>query len=354
MVTSEPTVNTANAKKIPYAQPCSDEMPPKDCLTAWHELTSPLFDINVQKPDQFSGSVKAYLLGRIIFTEVEFDAQTFRRTLRHTKIGASDHLVLEWYLDGGGTGYLKDDSIIMSPKQINLLDYRHSLYTNISDAKLISFTIPREMVQSFNTKHSSALSWDVSSAKGRVLSSFMSELWCLLSKVEQSEARELSNALAGLLNGLLLPQRQQSDYEQTCVRASTLTAVQNFISANLHLSSLNNEYLCQTFNISRSSLYRLFEKFAGVESYIREQRLKRAFDQLIDAKPGTSKTLIFDIAVSSGFTNSAYFSRLFKKTFGVTPSAVLHDAIENDDLQLTEAKEQYGQIKTFKRWFVQA
>ena len=352
MAPSDSTVNAANAK-IPYAQPCSDEMPPKDCLTAWHELTSPLFDINVLEPKHFSGSVGAYLLDRTIFTEVEFNAQTFRRVSRHTKLGASDHLVLEWYLDGGGTGYLGDEPIIMSPKQINLLDYRHSLYTNISDAKLISFTIPRELVQRFNTKHSPALSWNITSAKGRILSSFMSELWYLLPNLEQSEARELSNALAGLLNGLLLPQRQQSDYEHKCVRVSTLGAIQNFISANLHLSSLDVEYLCQTFSISRSSLYRLFEEFAGVESYIREQRLKQAFKQLIDAKPRTSKTLIFDIAVNSGFTDPAYFSRLFKKTFGVTPSTVLYDATKNDDLLLTESNERYGQITTYKSWFMQ-
>ena len=176
----------------------------------------------------------------------------------------------------------------------------------------------------------------------------------MLPKLEQSEARELSNALAGLLNGLLLPQRQQSDYEHECVRVSTLSAIQNFIGANLHLSSLNVEYLCLTFNISRSSLYRLFEKFSGVENYIREQRLKRAFEQLVDAKPRTSRAPIFDVAVNLGFTDPAYFSRLFKKTFGVTPSAVLYDATKNDDLPLTKSNERYGQITTYKSWFMQA
>ena len=76
VVSSDSNVNKANAK-IPRTQPCSDEMPPRDCLAAWHELTSPLFDINVLKPEQFSGSVIAYLLGRTIFTEVDLLLKRF-------------------------------------------------------------------------------------------------------------------------------------------------------------------------------------------------------------------------------------------------------------------------------------
>ncbi|MGO4184478.1 helix-turn-helix transcriptional regulator [Paenibacillus sp. TAF43_2] len=64
-----------------------------------------------------------------------------------------------------------------------------------------------------------------------------------------------------------------------------------------------------------------FHKYTGFRpiDYVINYRMERASDLL---KAGNYS--IHDIAVSVGYTNSLYFSRLFKKKFGLSPSAYTH------------------------------
>ena len=327
-------------------------MPVDHCITAWTETISSLFEIKIRDPDIFTASAEAYLLGDVVFTITDFKAQTFNRSVRHTRLGATDHLVLELYLTGSGSGCLGDDFIAMSPYQVNLLDYRKTLFTTVEDASVISFVIPRELLPSTYIECFPAQAWHTEAPKGRLLASMMKELWRVIPESDQKDAEPLLYALVGLLNGVLTPKQQRTAYEQRCVQTSTLAAMKAFIRANLHRSDLNTQDLCQAFNCSRATVYRCFKEESGVEAYIRNQRLKYAFHQLSTAKPDKSKTPIYRIALASGFTHPAYFSRLFKQTFGATPSEIYYDKLNGDPSQaLIELDtSHYECIDTFKDW----
>lgn len=64
-----------------------------------------------------------------------------------------------------------------------------------------------------------------------------------------------------------------------------------------------------------------FNKYTGFRpiDYVFNYRMERSSDLL---KAGNFS--IHDIAVSVGYTNPLYFSRLFFKNFGVSPSAYTH------------------------------
>lgn len=350
------TKSQTRPSPILKVQPCAKTMTAEECLAAWTETTRPLFDVNIRNPDTYSASAESYLLEDIIFTFADFKAQAFNRSIEHTRLGANDHLVLELFLKGSGTGCLGDDFIAMSPYQINLLDYRKTLSTRVEDASLLSIVIPRDLIRASCIKHFPVLSWHIHSPSGRLLASTIKELWQILPTAQQKDAEVLSQALLGFLNGLLIPRQRRTAQEQDCMQTSTLASMKAFINANLHRSDLNTQDLCKAFNCSRATVYRCFKEESGVESYIRNQRLKRAFHQLSAAHPANSRTPIYNVALASGFADPAYFSRLFKQTFGLTPSEVFHNKPKKtkaDPIFVDLDAAYVEHIKTFQDWICQ-
>ncbi|HET6224184.1 MAG TPA: helix-turn-helix domain-containing protein, partial [Dongiaceae bacterium] len=96
--------------------------------------------------------------------------------------------------------------------------------------------------------------------------------------------------------------------------------IQRHIATNLDSPALQAEALCTEFRISRSQLYRLFEPLGGVAHYIQEQRLTRACAELCN--PAHDHRRIYEIAYALGFSSEAHFSRVFRATFGLSPSEV--------------------------------
>ncbi len=95
-----------------------------------------------------------------------------------------------------------------------------------------------------------------------------------------------------------------------------LDGILNYIQENIY-SPLTVEELCEKFSVSRSSLQVLFKNNLDIapKQYISNLKLARS-KQLIKENNRT----ISEIAVICGFASIHYFSRKFKKEFGITPS----------------------------------
>ncbi|MBD0401985.1 two-component regulator propeller domain-containing protein [Flammeovirga sp. EKP202] len=89
-----------------------------------------------------------------------------------------------------------------------------------------------------------------------------------------------------------------------------------YIEQNLENSDLNVEHLCKELGVSRSQLYRKVKTMTNmsISEFIRTIRLKRAA-QILQVD-GSS---ILDVMDKVGFNNPSYFTRTFKKQFGVSP-----------------------------------
>ncbi|OME87824.1 AraC family transcriptional regulator [Paenibacillus sp. FSL A5-0031] len=88
-----------------------------------------------------------------------------------------------------------------------------------------------------------------------------------------------------------------------------------------YMNPLALDELAELHAMSTKSFSYFFHKYTGFRpiDYVINYRMERASDLL---KAGSFS--IHDIAVSVGYTNPLYFSRLFKKKFGVSPSAYTH------------------------------
>jgi AraC-like DNA-binding protein len=102
-------------------------------------------------------------------------------------------------------------------------------------------------------------------------------------------------------------------------------AVRDLIAERLESSTLGSAMLCRHLAISRTSLYRLFERDGGVQAYIRDRRLDAVRVALCDAD---SRDTIAMLADRYKFSDSAHLTRSFRLRFGTTPGAYRRDCLK--------------------------
>jgi two-component system response regulator YesN len=97
--------------------------------------------------------------------------------------------------------------------------------------------------------------------------------------------------------------------------SSVIAKVKRYIETNLHLD-MNREALAEHVYLNPAYLSRLFRKETGksLTDFTVDLRLARAKTEL-----AKTNVKISDIAGSVGYSNFSHFSKLFKKTTGLTP-----------------------------------
>lgn len=133
------------------------------------------------------------------------------------------------------------------------------------------------------------------------------------------DPQDLNNAISVAIEQL----EQESSYKKESTTndsiQTTNTMIQNiigYINQN-YMSNISLSDLANTFYLSKEHLSRIFKKETGKNlfSYIMDLKLEKAKHLLIE----TNRTLD-DIAFSLGFSNGNYFSKVFKKNIGTSPS----------------------------------
>lgn len=133
------------------------------------------------------------------------------------------------------------------------------------------------------------------------------------------EGDALQDALIALLGPTLRQQPGQTSSELDRSHTAGLRSLaQRLIDQSLSEPGLTPLFLARQLNISVRQLYRLFEEEGdSVCRFIQRSRLKRSAADL--ANPRLRHQSITDIAFRWGFTDSAHFSRTFKKHFDQSP-----------------------------------
>lgn len=137
---------------------------------------------------------------------------------------------------------------------------------------------------------------------------------------ELDEGQALHSAFLSLLGSALEGGDEQALPSAALQGANLRSYVQKVIDESLGQPGLSPVSLANRLNISVRHLYRLFEEQGdSVCRYIQRARLRRSADDL--ANPILKAESITTIAYKWGFTDSAHFSRSFKKQFERSPKA---------------------------------
>lgn len=99
-----------------------------------------------------------------------------------------------------------------------------------------------------------------------------------------------------------------------------------FIDDHLQDPHLGPQMIADHYHVSRRHLYSKFsEENLSVSAYIRNQRIFRIREAL--ANPARQHETIQRISSHYGLNDASQVSKLFKQTFGLTPSAYRHTAL---------------------------
>ena len=131
-------------------------------------------------------------------------------------------------------------------------------------------------------------------------------------QIETTPTLEKSNTLIGnMIRSYCRLVRTHAGNHYSAVVQKTLTYIEANLSGDLSLSSL-----AQLMQVSPSYLSTLFHRETGrtLAEHITSQRMKVALQLL-----GSTRLQVQNIAQLSGFTDPNYFSKLFRRFYGVTP-----------------------------------
>ena len=111
---------------------------------------------------------------------------------------------------------------------------------------------------------------------------------------------------------------------------SILSRLDKIIEANLSDEHFGVSELAREMGMSRSNLHRKVKAITNitVSQYLRGKRLKRALE-LLRGSPMT----VSEVAIESGFSSLAYFTKCFKNYYGVPPSkfSMIEEQVSSSD-----------------------
>ncbi|WP_298484513.1 two-component regulator propeller domain-containing protein [uncultured Maribacter sp.] len=120
---------------------------------------------------------------------------------------------------------------------------------------------------------------------------------------------------------------QPKEITVTSVDEKFLNQAIEIVEKHMMNSDFNVEMLVKEMGLSRSNLYLKFKELTGLSSseFIRNIRLKRAV-QLFEKSDLSVKEIMY----MTGFNTASYFSKCFKKQFGVIPSEYVNKMKNNN------------------------
>ncbi|MBK5007750.1 transcriptional regulator FeaR [Pseudomonas sp. S60] len=272
-------------------------------------------------PSLFIGDVCAQTRAGLPVASLRTNAGVIRRLGSNPDVDDDQHCFLVLQRSGHATVEQAGLTIQLAPGDLMLMDSVGRC--EIKPAGLIehvSLALSRDQVCKHVTGRDCLVGKISSSnACGRMLHALMDQL-CKDERGDQdsSQGAALQAAFTALLEpGLELG--EGSRYGVEALGSQNLRSyVQKMIDQSLSQPGLTPASLAGGLNISVRHLYRLFEEDGdSVCRYIQRTRLTRSAEDL--ANPFFKRESITAIAYKWGFTDSAHFSRSFKKQFDQSP-----------------------------------
>lgn len=184
----------------------------------------------------------------------------------------------------------------------------------------IGLYLPRDAVPELDPALAAVAGGALPGPTAEVFSAMLAALVRRLPEVSAAEGRHLATSLKALLAAACAHDRRIAQEEgQELVVASQLARIRRLIREDIGSASLSPARLCRRAQVSRSTLYRLFEPYGGVARYIQRERLRFAHRRLSDPEDRDS---VARVAEAAGLFDPSSFSRAFRREFGCTPADV--------------------------------
>jgi AraC-like DNA-binding protein len=295
-------------------------------LELWRSVLSEAFgpiEATRNSDENFSGSIRTSRRAQLQFNEISYRGQTLERTSQNIAKFDQEYFTFGRPIAGPLFFEQKDRQFTVEPGCLVLLN-QTSAYRATTDAcyHAYSISIPKKMLLQRTASIAPFYKIEVSdkSPRGQMLSSFAKHMTDGMANWSETEAVALREQLLDLIVLLMINDGNgySSSYE-TSVKSAHRERAITYIKHHHRDPNLNPKTIAGACGISVSYLHKIFGLAnLQLETFIYSLRLESAKHMLLDAAD-RDKT-VQQIAYKVGFNHPSHLSRLFKDTYGMSPT----------------------------------
>lgn len=295
----------------------SDDLPEEEAFDRYRELYASGADVT-RGQGPFRAQVSATRLDRIILFHRQLSGVVHARQARVHADGF-DHFVVTLVVSGSQIIYMGDTGpVVAYAGDVILTDMQKPSHTEIRDAVLVTASVARDLMEAaLGSQLATAHGHIVTSPRSDVLADFMASLAHRAPTLDPAAVPGLCRAFIQILGAAWHSARPSPRSQALQQELAQRDAVDRYLALHLSDRSLSAESLGAAVGLSRSALYRLFERQGGVSRYIQAVRLDALRAALDDGVALPLATL----ATAHGFATESHMSRAFSTTYGTSPGA---------------------------------
>ena len=292
-------------------------LPENARIGVWRETAASVWEISSITDATFYAQVDAFHAGDLMFGSVVSCAQKTQRNAALIGADSLDYYLMQFYVDGSRVAKTRNGEQVFANGDMLMVDMSQPIETVSTAYRTVDLVLPRRVLEPLLIDPDAHAGQRLL-AQDPLTALFRNHLMALYSNApNMTEAQAFATQGATLalaaaaLNGAISQEHAAS------VRAAAWLAVRSYIEDHLRDRSLSVDQTALEFGISRATLYRMLERRGGFVNYVRQRRLHRCREDLIE--PSLVHLSISEVAERWGFNNPSAFSTAFKDAFGMGP-----------------------------------
>ena len=298
-----------------------------DSLGAFRSLVSSSFvplRVSTERAEPFAARMTSVDADNIAFTEVAAKPHLIERTPETIASGGSGYYKVSLLLAGSSILVQDGRELVMRPGDLSIYDTSrpYSLLFGEEFRNLIMM-FPKDRLElpiPFTEQLTAVPLAQQHSGLAPVITAFLSQFPAQLSTVDERVRTKLAHTSLDLVS-TMLSSILDTDPAHRDPHQLLLQKIYAYIDQNLSSATLSPGSIAAAHYISTRHLHALFQQAdTTVSTWIRERRLERCRTDLLD--PVIADRTVSAIAARWGFTDAAHFSRIFKSSYGVSPSEI--------------------------------
>ncbi|MGF6447044.1 helix-turn-helix domain-containing protein [Paraburkholderia youngii] len=296
---------------------------PRAQLPMWRERVGHFLDVPIsrrQLADGFRGSIDTYRAGGMAFTDCRTDPVAQARSVARISTDNVRQLVFHVAVEGTfetTTGLYPKRVALQTRPSILALDMNQPMQMTRGPCRLVALFVPRHLIDPVlpeaESIHGRMIEYETPLA--RLIPAHLADLCRRLPTMDAPAAQEAFHTCALLMAAAFGKETGLTGGARAVVRTAMFAAARRYIDANLGQPDLTVDSVLAMSQLSRPTLYRLFEPEGGLHAYIRNRRLREAADELhrYPRRP------VIDVAYGWGFNSASDFNRAFRRAYDMSP-----------------------------------
>ncbi|CAM2860606.1 helix-turn-helix domain-containing protein [Methylobacterium mesophilicum] len=301
---------------LPHFLLTTTGLPPGEAFERWRTLLAPMYAVSPATPSAPLpfGSNIAYPIDDLVAHRTRLSTQRLQRDRRRVEAGP-DHYIVQLYRSGRFQGTVGGKPVSASAGTVTLIGRRHLLDGMLDRADAIGIAVPSTRLHGLPLEAHGLL---FDAARNRLLAARISDIYRRLPTTRANEAPALADEFVAFLHRLLDPSPAADVLDGRELNGALLALARTIVQENLSRPMLSPEFIAGQMQVSRSTLYRLFEPEGGVMHFVQGERLAAVRDALAD--PMERRT-ISRLAEVFAFNTISQLSRSFRNRYGAPPQA---------------------------------